>query len=489
MDVTGVVISEGTRVFAGVFAGDSIVISGQSLSLTDSHVLPEVDANGFFDPSGGYLSFDEVSHNADGDLVSEREARKVYKQFTEGSISGFSFERTKDSPSGGYVFDRQATGFSVDSNIAYQATSWNQQEGWKEVNGVRQDDVYAYQSNPMWKATLESGGSVDYALVSADNIVSSQGWDLTSETHLTANLRGTLTMYRPKRSTVAANSDPELEQEVNTVDSGVFTTETTRSTDVSDWENIVGDDGELVEKVVLTETSVDVTTVDTSIGQATENTTTVHSTWRYSYSVRQGFTSAAIRNRSLEKVAAHEVTTKTEDSFTASYNSDGSFTRTDTSTTLRYTDNPATRNDIDSWRSTRSVMTTVYTASTNTTVTDVGGTEWLTEHIEADTDVNTMAFAISGSIDTTSDLEARFFGANSSGVEWVQTDTETRNVTNEWGGDVVQVSGSYTNHQAEISVGNVVHPNQGDWDGAVSVTLNGESFSVSAEEFLNALRP
>lgn len=487
-DIVDVIVQEGTRVFGGPWAGGSMKVSGGSLDLTSSEVLPEWDAAGHFEASGGFLAFDEVVHDVDGQEVSQVEAHKPHREFLRGALSSFAFARTVDSPTPYYVYERDSDAFTAGSEIAYQETAWNQTKGWIEAGGAIYGETYGYQSHPVRTITLDSGSSSARDMITQDEILSTTGWRQAVTASETPALRGTYTLYRPSLANAEPNQAPAHEVETTTDAAGDIETTITAETTVDEAEGVVGWDGELREKVVTTTTSSVKTVRDTAHNRELEWRQQVHRTTQRSYAVREGRAAAAIRNHALERFVDHHETTKTMDSRATSYPDDtGSFERVESQTEYRYTDDPATRNDIWAWRSTRTETRTSYAAADGTTVVQRKGTTWLTDQIEADPDASQTAFALSGETTYEMTTQARFFGADDRGLEQTTSEAQRLDVTAEWAGAQVSASGAIENHAASIAVDGVEHEHTGDWDGTVSLSFGGMSFSVSAEEWLAAL--
>lgn len=93
-----VVVGEGIRNFAGGTGVESLVLTGRALDMTADTVLPENGASGVYEPTGGFVPFEEVEYDAGGDEVRTETVRKRGRGFETGSIDDFGYSKTVDSP-------------------------------------------------------------------------------------------------------------------------------------------------------------------------------------------------------------------------------------------------------------------------------------------------------------------------------------------------------------------------------------------------------
>ena len=484
LEIIGIIQGEALR-YAGALS-DAYVVELPQLDLSDPRVLPENDINGNFDSTGGYLRFDETVHNARGAETSYVEVHQRAKQFDTGLIA-IELSRVTDTPEDDWLVDGSGVELEIQDDISYTHTLWNQQVTRAQIDwGPWHGETYAYQSSPVRKVTSAMGGSLSARSVTDDRIYDSSGFEtLTTETQ-TGNLLGTFTLYRPVA--VTANNHGEQAFTVDTKTSGNITTTTTIVTTVDQYTELVGLEREL-EKTTETTSTMETTREEDSTSTCIPacvplDETVQHTTVRRSYVVAEGKATEARRNRSLELFVDHVETTLTTTTETCSCQADGSWSQAEKTTELRFTNNPATRNNLNSWASTQMLRTTSYDdASNETTVVD-RGTEWLTAQIEPDPDVASTAWKLAGTSDQTLSTLEMYFGDDKEGIETNVVLTRTLDVTYGWGADEVSVNGTITNRSASITPpSGETHEIAGDGDGTLEVKLNGESMTVSAEEW------
>ena len=216
-----------------------------------------------------------------------------------------------------------------------------------------------------------------------------------------------------------------------------------------------------------------------------------HTTTTVAYYVAEGGTAAAIKNRSFEQVANHEITTRVIKEQDWNYQgNDGSYLKTTDDWTYQYTNNPATRNAVTDWMSTHHRTVDDYDGDDGDTVTTDHGTEWLTSELEADSDFNGVGWSWSGTSSFSNLVESTYFGSSNNGLDTKMTTDVKHNFSASWGGDSVSVSGGFTARGAAIDNGDgLAHAHQGDGDGSFSISFGGTTYNVSAEEWLNAIIP
>ena len=490
--VLDIIIGEGIRNFAGAYANASIVIENEALGLTIDSVLPLNDANGFYDPTGGWVQYPEVYHDSDGDETSDSKVNKQVQRFNAGSITGFDYADTTDSPTTRFVYEHIGAGFTVDSAVDYTELAYHQQKAWTQFEGITYGETYAYQGHDLWNVTLDSGNSYAVDNEQVDDIDKSGGWTVDTSATTSAKLSGTLTMYRPGlTANVQPNNRPELDDGNSTVVQNGQEIVTTEVTTLNDTSIPWGDSNEL-EQVTITRTSVITETrTDEDNGKMLFEKTETHTTKDVRYYVVAGGTANAIKNRAFEKVANHIITTRNIDQKNWSYQgTDGDYTLQIDNWTYKYTDNPATRNDLLTWKSTHTSETQSFDADDNDLTVTHHGTEWLLGEIEADSDINGVGFTWDGNSTFTNVTESTYFGASNNGLDTTQTTDVSHNFTAAWNGSELGVNGSLTARGAAIDNGDgLAHSHMGDGDGSFQVTYGGETYKVSAEEWLNAIIP
>jgi hypothetical protein len=484
-DVVDIIVGEGIRVYAGAYATKSIVLENQELELTSPNVLPEHDSNGFFDPTGGYEAFDEILHSSEGELLSDQEVHKRSKEFESGAIDKFAFRSTLDSPKDFLIYENEDEAFQVTEDVVYTETLWHQTKTSRQTDGITHGQTYSYQSHPTWTITLLQGGEYESEEVSSEEIISENGWDTSSFTFLSADFEGTVTRYRPSRLNAETNFDPPSVLDVNTAESAGVETTTSYETISDTYDVVAGDEDELEESISMVQTVSESDRTDTTTGNPLSSSTEVHTTTTHTYGIREGYTATALLNRSLETVADYEETTRQIDEVTYTYTDTvGSYVQNNTSTVYRHSDNPLTRNDIALWMSTVTTWSTTFNGESGATTLDHSGTLWLTNQIEADTEINKVGFSTSGTQTATKDTKERYFETGQSGFETTTRESRSIQITRTWGNSEVKVSGTTENRTAMISVtGSQTHAVLGDWDGMLQVTTDDEQFTLSAEEW------
>ncbi len=257
---------------------------------------------------------------------------------------------------------------------------------------------------------------------------------------------------------------------------------------------VVGDAPELEETRETVRTQSTITRTDT--GTTTEPSRLMssesldHSTTYVSYSVVAGQGAEALRTHSTEKYTTHVETTKTIVTMNREYDNDGGYTETTETTTYRHTDNPATRNDIEAWKSTQSVVIEELDGEDGSREVAYKGSRWLTDQIETDPDFDRVPFVWSGGTKTVSISEGRYFGDDSSAFESANTEETTISHSAGFDSTEIKVSGSYTTRGSSISnVGGAAHSISGDKDGDINVRVGASSYTISAEEWDAWVKP
>jgi len=343
--------------------------------------------------------------------------------------------------------------------------------------------------------TLTAGDNVMSLSATDDLVESGQGWSTTSIQQGHLELSGTLTLYQPKKFNAEANTNEAAEFEENTtVEDGL---EVTVSTETTVDEMTVGGptpELETTTEVVRTVT----TTVKVEPATAVEQARVVfeevddHTTSNVSYAVAPGQGAAALRAHVVENYQAHVVTdhkiTTTETEYDGA--GLGKYVRVSTTTLYRHTDNPATRNDIAMWMSTRNENVENVDVGAGLQETVYGGTEWLTDQIQVDPEFDAVPFVWSGGTKLVTVADGHYFGADSSGFESSNVEETEYSVSAGFGSSAVQIAGSYATRGSSISNGSGdAHSVQGDADGSLSVTVGDASYTVSAEEWVGWISP
>jgi len=487
--------SECLRNFAGAFANESMVIGNQSLDLTGAGVLPKTDAFGDYDPTGGFLEFTEITTGALTGKEKETRAYKRVQEFTAGSVEDFDFTRTKDSPDGYSLHDREQISFKLASNLEYEETVWHQVVSFTEDGGEISDRGYAYNSQPSMLVTLSTGNRAMSLSATDDLLESGQGWSTTSIQQSDLELSGTLTLYKPKKFNAEANTNEAAEFEEDTsVEDGLEVMVSTVTT--VDKATASGPTAELetTTEVVRTVTTMVKAEPATAVVQARVifEETDDHTTSHVSYAVAPGQGAAALRAHAVENYKAHVVTDHKITTVETEYDGAGlgKYVRANTTTLYRYTDNPATRNDIAMWMSTRNVDVDTVDLGAGVQETAYGGTEWLTDQIQVDPEFDAVPFVWSGGTKVVTAADGHYFGADSSGFESSNVVETEYSVSAGFGSSAVEITGSYATRGSSISNGSGdAHSVQGDADGSLSLNVGDSSYTVSAEEWVGWISP
>lgn len=493
------IAAEARRYFVETYTPGETVVLDRTLDLTSGAVLPEFDMYGHFDPNGGFEEFVEETHNAAGELTGQKVVHKAAREFTKGSIEGYTYFNTVDSADVDSVRESVTEAFTVASDLEYVATIWHQQvdatstqEGFGEV--LTFGESFGYQSHPRMKFSLSAGDTYDVQHRVWDSIEGILGWDQSMKDEFDYSLHGHLTLYAPVVDGVAENKDPESDPDMDVEDLGSRTKTTNRATTVVENDEMVT--GYLVAHNRITTTTITVTVTDDTTGDVLSQQATEHESHVVVYEVAPGMEVEANQARWFETYIDYVETTKTSETsdFTYSGTNGQDSTEEYALEVLRYTDNPRTRNNLWQWRSTRHEMV-IYqsvddgTGQVTTRVEDAGE-QWLTDRYEADEDYDNVGFAFEGSFSDVTDVVNRFFGDDSSGVKTTVTETHNRNYKVQFGAPGLEVSGSYRTNGSTINNGDgSVHANGNDMDGTLNVTTSDGTFDVSAEEWVNDIEP
>jgi hypothetical protein len=265
--IVEVISKEARRYFAKQYTPGKIVVTGKQLDLTIPQVLREKDSFLNYDPDGGYIEFSETTHDDKGEVVTDD--LKVYqrkKQFNSGSIQNYTYSETLDTPNGNTMVAMTKEGLKVSSNIEYVETAWNQQISYVESNGIKHNETYNYQSQPLRKITLTAGDEYYLSASAIDQIIDSHGWNIITEGSLNGKFTGTLTLYKPKETNAEENANPEQKQTKTEEPLGNAMKYTTTETTVTESKNAVGKNSELEETVKIVTTTTSTEIVETGSG-------------------------------------------------------------------------------------------------------------------------------------------------------------------------------------------------------------------------------
>lgn len=486
------IAAEGVRVFAGAAAAGEVVIRDRPLDLTSEAVLPEEDAFGNVDATGGWIAFDEVGHDEEGAEVGRSERRQQARAFTAGGIARFSFENVREATEAGAALLINATAFEVSSPVVYEETSWHQQAGWTQTAGVNHDETWAYQDHPSLRVTLEAGGVHDARFTTTDS-ADGGGWTVDQTFDRQTDVAGTITRYRPKQDNALPNAnEAAAEEREEVVEDGVRVT-TVTSTVVREATGVAGPAGALEELREITTTTTLVARTDATTDRFLSRELDTHTTTRVSYRPRPDQANEALRLRLDERFVDHVETERVVEQTERTYDSDtsSSYDETVTVTTWRHTDNPSTRNDLARWRSTRQTTTLRVEQGEGQVSATHGGVEWLTDQIEVDPDFDARPFVWTGRRAAISRAQTRFLGDDLSGTEETTTSEEKLAFASTDGRHEIAVDGLITSRTARVDNGDgarhTVPPTR---TGALRVSVDGGAERlVSAAEWAWSFEP
>jgi hypothetical protein len=502
---SSVVVGEGIRNFAGGTGVSSLVLTGRTLDMTADTVLPENGASGVYEPTGGFVPFEEVEYDASGDEVRTETIRKRGRGFEAGSIDDFGYSRTVDSPRPDYVLSTERQSFRVAKDVKYVETLWNQSIEWTSTDSDEDatpphGQKFAYQSQPTMVLTLKAGNHLSISRDKTDRIHSEAisdrpevestraGWETRSAATTTGTLTGTITLFRPKRDNVPENDDVVRPYETDFETADGQRTEQGRGTSLERNSAPTADDPEVIETTTTRRTNRLTRVSTTRDGNLVREESEVHTTTKHHFSLagaEDGSGSAALSARDFE------VTTRELVKVTVTDDGDRRTVRTE-ETVYRYTDQPGVRNDLRNWMSTRSVTEEVLDfddleAGTRTTF---GGTEWLTDQIEEDPDFSNVPFTFDGKVEQITETVGRFFGADNSGLELNETDRLDVDLRTGFGDEKIGMKGNSVERRATLTVEGVAeHQISGDGDGKFEVTVGDQTIVASSEEWRGTLVP
>ncbi len=494
-----VVPMEARRYFVRTYTPGEVVVLDRKLDLTSKAVLREYDAYGNFDAEGGFLQFNELTHDTLGKVLSDTNVNKRTREFTKGKISNYDYMNTEDAAGDNSVRQSVVERYNIDSGIEYVQTAWNQQESLVNVNrdlsgDVTFDETYAYQSHPVATLTLDAGGAWETEARMWDSIQPKAGWETSNRERNTLNIKGKLTLYQPVEQDAAPNTDSPMDADTVETDEGTQTKFVTRMTDRN--ENVTLINGFLEETRTTTYTEVSVEYVDKASGRTISNQVTEHETVVVTYKVAPGGELQALWTRWHEIYVDYVETVRTVLKEDHSYNtmSQNDHTLNRTMTTYRYTDNPHTRNNIWAWRSTEEKQT-VFTSvdaetSENVTRTTDQGVKWLTDRYEADPRYDAVPFEFNGSFGVDTDEINEFFGDDASGLQTWMTEDHNMDYSALFGADKIAVSKGYSVQMSALKNNDGdAHQNASNVDGTVEISVNGASYKVSGEEWVDNIHP
>jgi len=493
LQVVDIIADAAAAGFAAGYAGGPIVVTNAAIELTSPQVLPELDIDGALDPRGGYIPFTETIQGDFG-VSSSDVVHKRYRHFTAGAVTGLTYENTIDSPSDGLVSTGHQKTFDVSADTEYIETAWHQSRSFVVTDGETHDEAYDYQSHPVWTFTVTKDSTATTTGHGTDQVLASGGWDTSEAAALEGDLSGTLTRYCPKITNVEPNTKAAHAPEVSKIEDGglkvVRTTETTV----------------LLEGGVSTTTTQGVETrTDVATGRITQRTAFVHSTIDYGETLET--TRDVTQSLYTYPDDGDPLPDPPEDDPPAEDpppedppaedppaddppvgEPEGSYERTDTVFSYRYTDDPRTRNDVVRWMSTKTTTTTTVDADKGSKSVATSGTIWLTDQLKADPQFDAAPFSFVGRLSNSGSTHARYLDPLGGIDSWA---TATFDVDAEvtFGEDQAGATGSYTNRATYISAadGNA-HSVIGDGDGSITVTVGGADFLVAAEEWLRTLQ-
>jgi hypothetical protein len=467
----------------GAVDGAEYVVELPDFDLTAPDVLPEFDAAGNFDATGGYTKYEEPVHNLNGEETFKSEVHKRNEQFSSGTLD-CDLGGSAETMPGGTTVTEQSCDFTVTDNIEFKSTAWNQQRSRTSVNGgPPHDETYTYQEWPNRDITIKSGGSCTLTEVTDDVIHSEQGYDAVTTESIDCNMEGTFTLFQPK----AIDENIGARQASNPQTVGNTTTD--RFTTV-----------EPEGTAVTTTTTTTTETVDPGCPCTTctvfGETVVLRST-RRGYTVAEGTAKKARVNRTLEKFIGYVETTKTTTTVNVTCQPNGSFTVDDVIIELKYTDNPATRNVVTlpgpgqvGWGSSRTSKTTTFDSSTGTTIVTDHGTEWLTDRIEPDPEVNDLPWKMEGRIESTPPVRYEFFGDDFEAIQTATEQTRTFGVTYTLGSTEVTLDGAISRRRARPRPNLESDHQQPDGvSGNVELIFDDTPYALSGPEFETALEP
>jgi hypothetical protein len=502
---SSVIVGEGIRNFAGNVGVSSLVLSGRNLDMTAETVLPESGPTGVYEPTGGFVSFDEVAYDADGEETRSETVRKRGRGFDSGSIDDFGYSKTVDSPRPDYVLSTERQSFRVSKDVKYVETLWNQAIEWTS----RDDEdgqtppfgqKFEYQSQPSMVLTLKAGNRLAISRDQTDRIVSesvstdpqipnvSAGWETRSTAKTEGKLTGTLTLFRPKRDNVPENDDAPRPTETERETNEGKVTERSVGTSLESSSGPMPSDPSIEQTITVRTTLRSEAVSDANDGSLERRESETHRTTWYRFSragADEDTASASLAERD------YEVTTRELTVVTVTKGLDRTAIETVT-TIYRYTDQPGVRNNLREWMSTRSVteVEDVFVGGEITTKTTFGGTEWLTDQVEIDPEFSEVPFTFDGTVEQVTESVGRFFGADNSGIELDETNRLVIDLRTSFGDEQIGMVGSSVQRESSLQVEGVgAHQLSGDGDGTFEVTVGDKTIVASSEEWRDALVP
>jgi hypothetical protein len=481
------IIGEAARA-AGPQAGNA-VISIPSLALDAPEVLPERDARGVHDPSGGFQAFSEPLHDGTGALESLDLSYRRARGFDEGAVADLRLARTVDTPVDGYALSTEDQAFRVTEDTTFVQTAWHQTAGWETTapGAPAFDEKYAYQSHPVVSITLSAGDAFSVRSFLSQAFGESGDVEARLESRTEAKLRGTLTRYQPKRETVEPNRRPARPFERETFDEGSTQVARTSETTVEVADEPVDAAATYRARVATHVTTTVEITADPDTGRRSEKRAR-HESRFTTFSLPESADASARLIGALPPDTEWSTLEVTETEFNAN---DGEPVATQTVTTLRFTDAPEHRNDLLAVRSTRSVTTarTRFDDGAPRVTYQNEGVMWLTDFIEVDPHYDAVPFSVDGTfalvLDGTADLlgERALPGLRRSTLRF-ESDLKLG-----FGDHRIALKGMSESNESEITATAGGHAIAGDTDGAFDVVVDGKPYAVSAEELFGSLAP
>jgi hypothetical protein len=481
------IIGEAARA-AGPEAGNA-VISLPSLALDAPEVLPERDARGVYEPTGGYQAFSEPLHDGTGALESLDLSYRRARGFDAGAVADLRLARTVDTPVDGYALSTEDQAFRVTEDTTFVQTAWHQTAGWATTapGAPAFEEKYAYQSHPVASITLSAGDA--FSVRSFLSQAFGEGGDVEArlESRTEAKLRGTLTRYQPKRETVEPNRRPARPFERETLDEDGMQVTRTSETTVEVADEPVDAAATYRARVATHVTTTVETTVDPDTGRRSEKSAR-HESRFTTFSLPESAGASERQVGALPPDTEWSTLEVTEVEFTAD---DGEPVATQTVTTLRFTDAPEHRNDLLAVQSTRSVTTarTRFDDGAPQVTYQNEGVMWLTDFIEVDPHYDAVPFSVDGTFALVLDGAADLLGERALPGLRRSTLRFESDLKLGFGDHRIALKGMSESNESEITAIAGGHAIAGDTDGAFDVVVDGKPYAVSAEELFGSLAP
>jgi len=419
--------------------------------------------------------------NPKGEITIEtKPVYKPVKSFRTGEIKDYTSLKGTDAAGPGAKRTSFSKRFKVASEIDYVETLWNQQTSWTKRDGEVISFAYGYQSSPTMALRVSEGSRIASQATEDDSIAGRDGWSNLETKLLSADVSGFLILYRPKAGECPPNERAAAPQQRTEAEVEGKLRQTESETTVTSEQGTGPGGAEKLSRT--TSTYAVITEIEKISMRPLSSSSDRHTTTAVTYS---GAGDAGAASSGL--VANYVETERTTETKTWEYSPDPAKMSKVTTVTIvrRYTDNPASRNNIGQWKSTKATQTKYFTTDPDDDGNiDYSGEEWLVDQIEVDPDVNGKPFSIVADVTRSETKKVSYFGSGLESRQITEAEEKKVDVKLAFGTETISYSGDVRSSDSSVRFPNDEgHSVKSGSVGTMTIAAADQKYDMHPEEF------